>query len=209
MSAPPVVRVVPGQTVFFLCDIQTRFKPAIYAFDEVVATACKMLKLAKVLGIPVIVTEQNPRALGPTAPELDVASLGSLHLGTIAKSCFTMLTPEVKAILKAQNLKSVVIFGIESHVCVLQTSLDLLQAGYDVHVIADGVSSCNREEVPHALARMRQAGVQITTSESMGFQLQTDSARPNFKQFSAIIKEEKEQTTRTLGVLLPIARSNL
>jgi len=209
MATPAVVKVIPGQTVLFVCDIQTRFKPAIYAFDDVVATASKMLKLAKILDVPVIVTEQNPRALGPTAPELDAAFLGPLYLGTISKSLFTMLTPEVGTILEERNFKSVVIFGIEAHVCVLQSALDFLQAGYDVHVIADGVSSCNKEEVPYALARMRQAGAQITTSESIGFQLQIDSAKPNFKQFAGIIKKEKEQTTKTLNALLPIQRSFL
>lgn len=63
----------------------------------------------------------------------------------------------------------------QSHICVLQTTLDLLEGGYDVHVIADGVSSCNPEEVPIALERMRQAGAQITTSESLAFQLQSRS----------------------------------
>ena len=61
---------------------------------------------------------------------------------------------------------------MQSHVCVLQSTLDLLDEGFDVHVLADGVSSCNKEEVPWALERMRQAGAQITTSESMLFQLQ-------------------------------------
>ena len=127
-------------------------------------------------------------ALGPTVPELDIDSLGPLYLGTIDKTLFSMLTPEVRTILAGRNSKSVVLFGIEvrslnmcrysesnslqSHVCVLQSTLDLLSEGYDVHVLADGVSSCNKEEVPIALDRMRQAGAQITTSESAAFQLQ-------------------------------------
>lgn len=65
----------------------------------------------------------------------------------------------------------------QSHICVLQTALDLLELGYHVHIIADGVSSCNREEVPFALERMRQAGAQITTSESAAFQLQRKSPK--------------------------------
>lgn len=65
-------------------------------------------------------------------------------------------------------------FALQSHVCVLQSALDLLAEGYNVHVLADGVSSCNKEEVPYALACMRQAGAQITTSESLLFQLQRE-----------------------------------
>jgi len=92
---------------------------------------------------------------------------------------------------------------------VLQSTLDLLERGYDVHVLADGVSSCNKEEVPWALERMRQAGAQITTSECVLFQLQADASRPNFKAFSNVIKEEKEATAKTLQTLLPIRHSLL
>ncbi|THH33744.1 hypothetical protein EUX98_g475 [Antrodiella citrinella] len=148
-----------------------------------------------------MVTVQNSKALGPTVPEIDLESLGALHLGTIDKTLFSMLTPEVETILETHSIKSVVLFGIESHVCVLQSTLDLLAAGYEVHVIADGISSCNKEEVPIAIARMRQAGAQITTSESAGFQLQRDSSLPSFKAFSSIIKEEKDVTKRTLESL--------
>ncbi|KIJ70413.1 hypothetical protein HYDPIDRAFT_105126 [Hydnomerulius pinastri MD-312] len=204
-----VAKLVPEQTVFFLCDMQTRFKTAIYGFDELVLTINKMLKVAKVLGVPVVVTEQNPKGLGSTTSDIDVASLGDLHVATIEKSLFSMMIPEVKALLSERpQIKSVVLFGIESHVCVLQSALDLLQEGYDVHVIADGVSSCNREEVPIALARIRQAGGYITTSESAAFQLQRDSGTPRFKAFSNVIKEEKDNTVRTSQKLLEY-RSNL
>ena len=73
---------------------------------------------------------------------------------------------------------STITFALQSHVCVLQSTLDLLEAGYDVHVLADGVSSINAEEVPYALARMRQAGAQIITSESAAFQLQSKFRGP-------------------------------
>lgn len=103
-----------------------------------------------------------------------------------------MATPEFLSLLNKRPFQSLVLMGIEvrsilshnvifrtdragpekSHICVLQSTLDLLEQGYDVHVVADGVSSCNKEEVPWALERMRQAGAQITTSESILFQLQ-------------------------------------
>lgn len=126
-------------------------------------------------------------------PELaePLSNLDSLHNGTLAKTMFSMVTPDEEAIkvLQSAEAQSVVIFGLEvctaftrflsgaytillqSHVCVLQTALDLADRGYQVNVLADGVSSANKEEVPLALERMRQAGVQVTTSESMIFQL--------------------------------------
>ena len=190
-------RLVPNQTVFFLCDIQSRFKDAIHGFSDVVATSNKMLKIAKVFDIPVIVTEHYTKGLGNTTPEIDLKSLGPLHLVTVEKTLFSMFTPEVKQLLESRkNVRSIVLFGIETHVCVLQSALDLLHAGYDVHVVADGVSSCNKEEVPIALARISQAGGYITTSESAGFQLQRDASSATFKAFSNIIKEEKGATTQ-------------
>ncbi|EIW82471.1 Isochorismatase hydrolase [Coniophora puteana RWD-64-598 SS2] len=204
-----LVRLIPSQTIFFLCDIQSRFKDAIHAFPEVVAISNKMLKFAKVFGIPVIVTEQHPKGLGNTTPEIDLKSLGSLHLATVEKTVFSMLTPEVKVLLDSRkDVRSIVLFGVESHICVLQSALDLLQAGYNVHVLADGVSSCNKEEVPIALSRISQAGGHITTSESAAFQLQRDASTSTFKAFSNIIKEEKGATIQALEKLASY-RSNL
>ncbi|KIM67749.1 hypothetical protein SCLCIDRAFT_20771 [Scleroderma citrinum Foug A] len=212
-------RLASQRTVFFLCDVQERFRSAIYGFDELVSTINKTLKVAKVnlpislgspqmdnytqvLNIPVIVTEQNPKALGSTAREIDLAALGDLHLGTVPKFAFSMM-PCVKGLLDNRNIDSVVLFGIESHVCVLQTALDLLEQKYDVHILADGVSSCNREEVPIALARIQQAGGYVTTSESAAFQLQQTAESPQFKPLSQIIKEEKENTVKAVQKLVP------
>lgn len=84
-----------------------------------------------------------------------------------------MLTPEISSILlsRSPSLESFVIVGIESHVCVLQTTLGLLRQGKQVYVLADGVSSCNKQEIPIALDYMRQQGAVVTTSESILFQL--------------------------------------
>ncbi|KAH9943013.1 Isochorismatase hydrolase [Epithele typhae] len=210
-----VVKLIPGRTVFFVCDIQTRFRTFIHGFDHVVATGNKMLKLAKVLDVPVIITEQNPRGTCSHAPRSTLGrralaacakpsfqpSGPPLHLGTFEKTAFSMAIPPVTALLKQHNFKSVVLFGIESHVCVQQSALDLLQLGYDVHVLADGVSSTRSQEVPIAIARMRQAGAQIVTSESAAFELQTDASKDNFKYFSRLIKEEAERTEQALEVL--------
>ncbi|KAN0131274.1 Isochorismatase-like protein [Lactarius tabidus] len=207
--AARVVKLIPSRTVFLFCDIQLKFRTAIHGFDAVVATGNKHLTAARVQEVPVIVTEQNPRALGKTDDRFDLTSLGPLHLGTFEKTLFSMATPEVLSLLREHDFKSLILMGIESHVCVLQSTLDFLEHGYDVHVLADGVSSCNKEEVPLALERMRQAGAQITTSESMLFQLQVDASSANFKAFANVIKAEKETTTQTLQTLLPVRHSGL
>ncbi|SCZ90203.1 BZ3500_MvSof-1268-A1-R1_Chr1-3g01837 [Microbotryum saponariae] len=201
-SSARVVKLVPGATAFFVCDIQERFRPVIHAYDSVINTAAKMTKAAALLEVPVIVTEQNPKALGATVP-LSLEKLPkSLYRGAISKTKFSMMLPEVEAQLKEWKTKSVVIFGIESHVCVLQTCLDLLERNYSVHILADGVSSCNQGEVGVALARMQASGAQITTSESALFQLMVDSSHPAFRQVSALVKETKATTTSSLETLL-------
>ncbi|KAH8996979.1 Isochorismatase hydrolase [Lactarius hatsudake] len=218
--AATLVKLIPSRSVFLLCDVQLKFRTAIHGYDSVVATGNKLLRAAKIQEVPVIVTEQNPRALGKTDDRIDLTSLGALHLATVEKTLFSMATPEVLSLLEKHDFKSLVLMGIESHVCVLQSTLDLLERGYDVHVLADGVSSCNKEEVPVALERMRQAGAQITTSESLLFQLQAmanikgvyrlgDASKPNFKAFANVIKAEKESTAQALQTLLPVRHAAL
>ncbi|EKM59581.1 uncharacterized protein PHACADRAFT_250173, partial [Phanerochaete carnosa HHB-10118-sp] len=204
MSAPVVTKIVPEQSAFLLCDLQTRFKPAIYQFDKIVMTVSKMVQIAKVVGVPMIVSTQNARALGDTVPEIDLQGMGPLHLGTFDKSTFSMATPDVMSTLQQHNIKSVILMGIELHICILMSCLDLLALGYEVHVLADGVSSSNKEEISIAFDRLRQAGAIIGTSESVAFQLQVDSAKPNFKIFAKTIKEEKENTREVLQTLLPV-----
>lgn len=124
----------------------------------------------------------------------------------IAKTRFSMFLPDttpqwLEQANDGRGVSSVVIFGIESHVCVLQTTLDLLARGIDVHVLADGVSSCNAGERGIALDRMRQAGAQVTTSESTLFQLLDDASHPHFKAISSLIKEEKSSTSDAVKLL--------
>jgi len=193
----------PTSTVFFLCDIQPKFKQAIYGYDRVIATANKLIKLAKLLGVQVVATTQNARALGPIDPAIELSSLDTLFLGTYDKTLFSMVIPEVQQLLVAQsNISSIVIFGIESHICVLQTALSLAERKlHKVHVVADGVSSCNAFEIPFAFTRLRAEGILVETSESIAFQLMRDASLTNFKAFSQLIKKEMESTKETGEIL--------
>jgi isochorismate hydrolase len=120
-----------------------------------------------------------------------------------------MYVGKVKDVLLSERPQDIILVGIESHVCVLQTALDLIQAGYTVHLLADGVSSCNKEEIPIALSRIKQAGGFVTTSESAAFQLMVDSDTPKFKPFSSAIKEAKESTENALKAMADVGHKSL
>ncbi|KDQ20619.1 hypothetical protein BOTBODRAFT_26622 [Botryobasidium botryosum FD-172 SS1] len=198
----------PQNTAFLLCDLQERFRDNIHSFESVASTARKMLRVSKVLDIPVIITEQYPKAFGPTVPEAISTQSGPIH-GPFPKTKFGMKIPEVESVLnELQGVESLVVFGIESHICVLQTTIEFIERGkngekpYSVYVIADGVSSCNKEEVPIALAHMRQRGAHIVSSESLIYTLLGDASHPRFKEVAGIVREEKAATSSALRNLL-------
>ncbi|XP_053307452.1 isochorismatase domain-containing protein 2 isoform X2 [Spea bombifrons] len=142
-------------------------------------------KAARILEIPVIVTEQYPKGLGPTVPELGVEGLQKY-----SKTCFSMLTPEVREALQPiPNLRSVILCGIETQACIMSTTLDLLDKGIDVHVIADACSSRSQVDRLIALSRMRQSGAFLTTSEGVMLQLLQDASHPKFREVQKLLKE--------------------
>ncbi|RKP28070.1 Isochorismatase-like protein [Syncephalis pseudoplumigaleata] len=146
-----------------------------------------MARSVQIMEAPLVVTEQV--TFGATVAEIDVSKAALRE----EKTKFSMLVPTVHEFLKEKKLESIVLFGIEAHVCVLQTALDLLDNNYNVHVLADGISSLNYPEIDIALERMRQAGAAITTSESILFQMTNDSNNPKFKAMSGLIKEWQEK----------------
>lgn len=114
-------------------------------------------------------------------------------------------TPSIRAsVASLPKPVACVIVGIESHICVTQTALDLLREGHKVYVIADGVSSCNKEEVPIALARLRHEGAVVTTSESWMYECVGDAGIPEFKDIIQLVKESNASNKEVLQTLCKI-----
>jgi len=182
--ARTIGKLSPETTAFLLCDIQEKFQPSIKCFDVVCDVAKRMVKAAELLDIPVIATEQYPKGLGHIVADIDTSGMKVFE-----KTLFSMKTPEVMEYLTSvrPNLKSVVIFGIEAHVCVQQTTLDFLEEGYDVHLTADGISSRTITDRAFAVDRMRQSGGFITTHESILFMLLKDAKHPKFRDVQKLI----------------------
>jgi len=153
---------------------------------------------AKILNIPIFVTTQNAARLGATVSEI-TSILPAETADQIDKTAFSMLVPSLQSHLSSLSTSpndklSVFLVGIETHICVTQTTLDLLSAGHKVYIIADGVSSCNAGERPVALNRLAREGAVVTTSESMLFELVGDAKDENFRAVSGLVKETKEET---------------
>lgn len=185
--------------------MQEKFAKAIYNYPAVIATTQKLLKASQVLSIPVIATTQLRAKLGETCPELGLdAPNGVSTLVHADKSKFSMWTPEVQKVFKedlGNEKRECIIVGIESHICVTQTTLDLLREGHKVYVIADGVSSCNPQEIPIALARLRSEGAVVTSSESFMYELMGDAKIEEFKAIAGVVKEYSGKTKESLQAL--------
>lgn len=205
-AARSLGRLSPSSTALLVCDVQERFRPLICGFPAVVDATRRMVQGAAALGVPVLATEQYPQKLGATVAE--VASELPPNTPIVAKTRFSMMVPEVRQWLSTArptaagaaaagasgaggSIRSVVLVGIEAHVCVLQTALDLLAEGLDVHLITDGVSSQRGFDRAAGLARAAQSGAFLTTSESALFELVGDAAHPAFKRISAIAREPR------------------
>jgi len=172
--------------VFLLCDVQERFRPSINTFPQLLEVAGRLVDASKILDIPLIVTEQYPKGLGNTVSELNV----SHAVVRIEKTLFSMAVPEVTNVLKKLNRSPlhVVLFGLETHVCVQQTALDLLAMGIEVFVVADACVSRSQTDRIFALERLKQAGCIVTTYESVLLQLIRTKDHPQFKAIQEIIK---------------------
>ncbi|KIV80161.1 hypothetical protein PV11_07682 [Exophiala sideris] len=183
--------------VLFVCDVQEKFRTAIWEFPKVISTSTKMVKAAKILNVPIFCTTQNAARLGATVPEItSLLPTDETAKTEVDKTAFSMMVPELQAQLPTNptSALSVIIVGIETHICVTQTTLDLLAAGHRVYILADGVSSCNAGERPIALNRLAREGAIVTTSESLLFELIRDAKDTNFKAIAGLVKETKDET---------------
>jgi nicotinamidase-related amidase len=174
-----------GDTALLVVDVQERLVGAIAGNQRVVWNVRRLIDGAKLLGLPVAATQQYPEGLGPTVPEL-AERLGPAP-SKLTFSCGGC--PGVFADLERRGIQKVLVCGIECHVCVQQTVLDLLAAGWRVYVAVDAVSS--RFEIDHqtALRRMDSAGATLTTTEAALFEWCQTAGAPEFKEISRLAKE--------------------
>jgi nicotinamidase-related amidase len=167
-----------------IVDVQEKLLPLIAVRDRLVHNCRRLIQGAQLLGVPVFATEQYPKGLGPTAPEL--AELLDSIPDKRRFSCAEVLDWG-NAADETVDRDQVVVAGIEAHVCVLQTALDLISQGFRVYVPADAVASRGKFDWQIALERLRDSGAVLTTTESALFEWCETSTAPEFKQISRLI----------------------
>lgn len=175
-----------SQTALLIVDVQQKINAVMMHGQQVVDSILKLIKACQTLKVPIFITEQYPEGLGPTEPEILAALESRSPIQKMTFSCCG--SPELVDELNQKNIKQVILTGIESHVCVQQTALDLLAQKIQVHVPKDTVSSRKQLDYETALARMSNAGVVLTSVEASLFELLEKAGTAEFKAVSKLIK---------------------
>ena len=169
-----VVVDVQGKLAGLMCEKETLFK-----------NVRILIQAANILDIPILWYEQKPESLGPTVPE--IAELLS-ECTPQAKTSFSCCSEELHDMLESLDRDQIILCGIESHICVYQTAVDLMSAGYEVDVVADAVSSRTSENKRIALERMRDEGANLSCVEMALFELLGTADHPKFREIAKLIK---------------------
>ena len=173
-------------TLLLAIDFQERLMPVMSRREEIAQKTASLVEGCQILDVPILVTQQYTKGLGDTIPEIKEA-LGEYR--PIEKKTFSCCkTGEFNDKLASIGRKNIIIAGIEAHICVQQTALDLLEKGYCVYIIADCISSRAETDLFYAEKRMEKAGAILTTMESVLFEMLGSADHPMRKEISNIVK---------------------
>lgn len=180
------MRINKEDVIFCLVDVQDKLYPHVRNKDEIERNLVTLVKGLKLHDVPFIVNEQYKKGIGETIPSLRDLVDDDPHFEKTTFSCCKN-EPTMEAIKNAGK-KFVIVAGIETHVCVLQTCIDLLEAGLQPVLVTDCVTSRKQKDTDMAIQRLIQAGVIPTTYESILFELTVNAKDPNFKGISSLVK---------------------
>jgi len=180
------MRITKEKTAGLIIDIQERLFPAMFEKEILLKNCLTLIQGLTELNLPLITTQQYTRGLGETLPEIQTAIPDFSFIEKRDFSCCD--EPVVAGKLKEMEAKNIIICGIESHVCVLQTAVDLKEAGFNPIVVMDCVSSRTKENIELAKERFRYEGILMTSYESILFELTRSSGAMEFKAISKLVK---------------------
>jgi nicotinamidase-related amidase len=188
---PHATQLMVDEATLLVIDVQEKLLAKIPDAARLVANIAFLIDGAKLLDVPATATEQYPKGLGPTAPEL--AKRLPERPEKTAFSCCAI--PSVIEGFRRQKRSRIILAGIESHVCVLNTALDLLALDFRVYLPIDAVASRFAVDHETALRRLEKAGAILTTVETALFEMTGGAAHPRFKQISALVQERMKMQT--------------
>jgi nicotinamidase-related amidase len=181
------MRILKNDSIAIMVDIQEKLLPAMAHKEELLANTAKLLKGLKVLGVPLIISRQYTKGLGDTVCELkELVEDKTPDFDKITFSCYEDIV--IKNYIETQKIKNIILFGIEAHICLQQTAIDCLEAGYQVIVVTDCISSRREEDKCTAIYRYIKEGAVLSTYESILFELTRKAGTETFKEISKIIK---------------------
>jgi len=171
----------PKSCALVVIDPQTKLMPAIFEADRVIKNIVLLIRLSEILSIPAVITTQYSQGLGPLVAEVACAAPGATPFDKTSFGCFgdENFVAHLKQVAPGRD--TLLLAGVESHVCVTQTALGALNAGYEVHVARDATSSRMRENWEAGLHRMDRAGAVLSSTEMMIYELLGTSGTPEFK----------------------------
>lgn len=178
--------LIVENTVLIVIDMQVNLYRVMQEKEAILDNNCRIIQGVRTFGIPVIVTEQVPEKIGPTLPEMAGYLQGIQAISKESFSCWK--NQEFMKAVVARERKQLIVTGIETHVCVYQTVMDLLKSGYEVHVVADAVSSRTAANKACGIERMRDAGAAILSTEMALFELLQTAAHGKAKDIFKIVK---------------------
>ncbi len=182
-AGTPADLIRPEQSIFVIIDVQERLVPAIDEKESVVHNVVRLVSFSRIINVPVLLTEQEK--LGSTLPEIERAIP---EVQAVTKCHFNCFGSEIfREKIKKSGRKVLILAGIEAHICVLQTALSALSE-FNVHVVSDAVSSRAPHNREVALTRMVQAGVSITSTETVIYELLEKAGTPVFRKTLPLVK---------------------
>jgi len=179
--------IIPEETLLLIIDVQGRLAQGVVRSAALEAATGKLLRACKILEVPVLLTEQYPKGLGATIDSLKELLPGTVAVEKISFSCCG--SAEFMRQLRSFNRNDILVAGMEAHVCVYQTAVDLVEFGYNVHLVTDCVSSRSEENRMLGIRCIEKAGASLTSSEMAIFELLRVAEGERFKAISKIIKE--------------------
>jgi nicotinamidase-related amidase len=185
--------IAPEDCLLLIIDLQDKFLPFLKHSGRVLQSTKLLIDVARELNIPMVVTEHNPKRIGPTVQELAVKLKDVPVFSKEIFSCFG--DPEIKKSITAhKNLKNILLVGCETHICIMQTTIAALHLGYNVHVAANGVSSRKEVDWNAGLDRIARCGAVVATSEMIAYEL---LGRSDTAHFKALLPSFKDWVNRT------------